>query len=68
VRDAGNWSPQLSRGKGKAKGSVRDILEQEWEEREGQLNELLRQLDRADIDPALVDFMEEDEVAQIMVC
>jgi hypothetical protein len=46
---------------------VRDTLEQEQEEWEGQLDELLRRLDRADIDPALADFMEEDEVAQIVV-
>jgi hypothetical protein len=41
ARDAGNWSPQPSRRKGKAKVSVRDTLEQEWEEQEGQLDELL---------------------------
>jgi hypothetical protein len=68
AHDTGNWSPQLSRGKGKAKVSVRDTLEQEQEEWEGQLDKLLQWLDQADIDPTLADFMEENKVAKIMVC
>jgi hypothetical protein len=46
---------------------VKDTLETERDKREGELNELLKCLDQADINPALTDFMEEDEVAQIMV-
>jgi hypothetical protein len=47
---------------------VKDTLETERDEREGELNELLKHLDQADVNPALADFMEEDEVAQIVVC
>jgi hypothetical protein len=39
-------------------------LEQEGEH----LNELLRWLDCIDIDPTLADFMEDDRIAQIVVC
>jgi hypothetical protein len=38
-------------------------LEQEGEH----LDELLRQLDRIDVDPTLADFMEDDRIAQIVV-
>jgi hypothetical protein len=58
---------QTSSTKGKARALNKEILEQEKEERGQQLNELLRRLDRVDVDPALADFMEEDEVAQIVV-
>jgi hypothetical protein len=47
---------------------VEDILETERDEREGELNKLLKRLDQANVDPALADFMEEDEVVQIIVC
>jgi hypothetical protein len=57
-------SPTLStRRKGKAKASLEDRLEQEGEH----LDELLRQLDRIDINPTLADFMEDDRIAQIIV-
>jgi hypothetical protein len=46
---------------------VKDTLETEWDEWEGELNELLKRLDQANINPALANFMEEDEVAQIVV-
>jgi hypothetical protein len=46
---------------------VKDTLETEQDEQEGELKELLKCLDQADVDPALADFMEEDEVTQIMV-
>jgi hypothetical protein len=49
--------------KGKAKASLEDRLEQEGEH----LDELLRQLDRIDVDPTLADFMEDDRIAQIVV-
>jgi hypothetical protein len=38
-------------------------LEQEGEH----LDELLRWLDRIDVDPTLADFMEDDRIAQIIV-
>jgi hypothetical protein len=47
---------------------VKDSLEQEWEESMRQLDELLCQLDRADMDPTLAEFMEEDKIAQVVVC
>jgi hypothetical protein len=50
--------------KGKAKVSLEDRLEQEGEH----LNELLRQLDHIDVNPTLADFMEDDRIAQIVVC
>jgi hypothetical protein len=51
------------RRKGKAKVLLEDRLEQEGEH----LDELLRWLDRIDIDPTLADFMEDDRIAQIVV-
>jgi hypothetical protein len=50
--------------KGKAKVLLEDRLEQEGEH----LDELLRRLDRVDIDPTLADFMEDDRIAQIVIC
>jgi hypothetical protein len=47
---------------------VKDTLETERDEREGELNKLLKPLDQANVDPALADFMEEDEVVQIIIC
>jgi transcription initiation factor TFIID subunit TAF12 len=49
AHDAGDWNPLLS--KGKAKALVKDTLETERDEREGELNELLKCLDQADVNP-----------------
>jgi hypothetical protein len=58
----GSLTPSTQR-KGKAKASLEDRLEQEGEH----LDELLRWLDRVDVNPTLADFMEDDRIAQIVV-
>ena len=42
-------------------------MEQEHEECSGQLRELLQRLDEADVDPSLADFLETDEIVQVVV-
>src|SRR6202789_1140776 len=64
---AGNLQPSTRQGKGKMRATEGDLIEQEREDREEQLNELLHRLDQADVDPTLADFMERDEIAQVVV-
>jgi hypothetical protein len=63
ARNAEGSPTPSTRRKGKAKASLEDRLEQEGEH----LDELLRRLDRVDVDPTLADFMEDDRIAQIVV-
>ena len=42
-------------------------MEQEQEDRSEQLRELLQRLDEAGVDPSLADFLETDEIAQVVV-
>jgi hypothetical protein len=44
-----------------------ELAEQELEENISKLGELLRRLDRADIDPSLADFLEGDGVVQVVI-
>jgi hypothetical protein len=63
ARNAEGSPTPSTRRKGKAKALLEDRLEQEGEH----LDELLRRLDRVDVDPTLADFMEDDRIAQIVV-
>jgi hypothetical protein len=44
------------------------LLEDRLEEEGEHPDELLRWFDRVDIDPTLADFMEDDRIAQIVIC
>ena len=45
-----------------------DLITQDLDERQTQLFHLLARLQKMDIDPSLRDFMEQEELAQIVVC
>ena len=53
--------------RGKAKATTEDINRQEIGERQNQLTELLDRLSAIDIDHSLGDFMEREELAQLVV-
>jgi hypothetical protein len=55
------------KGKGKARATEADLVEQEQEDCAEQLRELLQRLDAADVDPTLADFLETDEIAQVVI-
>jgi hypothetical protein len=59
--------PVNPKGKGKARATEADLVEQEQEDRAEQLRELLQRLDAADVDPTLADFLKTDEIAQVVV-
>ena len=44
-----------------------DLVEQEQEDCAGQLRELLQGLDTANVDPTLANFLETDEIAQVVI-
>ena len=44
-----------------------ELAEQEREGRVEELDELLRRLDRADVNPSLADFLEGDGIAQVVI-
>jgi hypothetical protein len=55
------------KGKGKARATEADLVEQEQEDHAEQLRELLQRLNVADVDPALTDFLETDEIVQVVI-
>jgi hypothetical protein len=63
----GSSRPTQAKGKGKSRATEEELAEQGLEENAGQLGELLRRLDGADVDPSLADFLEGDGVAQVVV-
>lgn len=44
-----------------------ELVEQEHEECSEQLRELLQQLDKADVDPSLANFLGMDKIAQVVI-
>jgi hypothetical protein len=67
TRQGGSSRPTQAKGKGKSRATEEELAEQELEENIGQLGELLRRLDGADVNPSLADFLEGDGVAQVVV-
>jgi hypothetical protein len=67
VFNAGRNPPSSSKSKGKARATNKDLVEQEQEEQSEQLRELLHRLNRAEVDPSLANFLEMDEIMQVVV-